>query len=700
MSRRAGMLPKQNFGTDEKVLCFHGEMLYEAKILDVRQEPTTTSPYSYRIHYKGWKNTWDDWVEEDRLRKLNDENRELAQTLNRQVKESNQKPTRPTASKKKGLPSDFGSARGSEERSATAQATGRGQKRGRNMEIDEVGNDPLFDPTTRPKRKRPRPLAAQTAKAEDVFGPVTPLEDIDQHHYVSKGIYTYLGSGLYSPTESLLPFLDPEIYVAIDDDSGRRIINNLVSLPACGQKAGRGSSSGAAVQPASQKSEMTQETTAKGSSTPRTPPKEQQSSQQSSSKKRRRSADEEEEDNDESPLAKLKRKEELERQLQKEAIELMTSCIGDVKEHPDFPRPPDRQTYPIEETLPNPRVSPKRVRKKTNKTKVKEASVNDVSDKQEETFHNRPMIKIPVPDYIKSLLVDDWEEVTKNLSLVPLPAAKPVNTIIDDYFEEEKEKRFPGSADMDFLEEVRAGLKEYFDVALGRMLLYRFERQQYLEARNAWTEGKGEWKGKTCVGDVYGAEHLCRMIVAMPEMIAQTNMDGQSVNRLREELTKFLQWLGRNTRTYFTADYEPAGQDTTASPIPYPLAHLFAQSRSSTRNLPTSLHNTLSPLSTPPLSPKPIHIHLFPSNSPFPLTSKVLLFPLPILNHNVLPLRFWTLLIHARAEGLFEGGASGGGVAGGSPAACSREDDLAILMDDVERQSFLDVERESGRERV
>lgn len=122
------------------------------------------------------------------------------------------------------------------------------------------------------------------------------------------------------------------------------------------------------------------------------------------------------------------------------------------------------------------------------------------------------MIKIPVPDIIKSLLVDDWEEVTKNLSLIPLPASKPANMIIDEYFDEEKEKRFPGSAEMDLLEEVRSGLKEYFDVALGRTLLYRFERQQYKEAIKAWTEGKGEWKGRTCVGDVYGAEHLCRMI--------------------------------------------------------------------------------------------------------------------------------------------------------------------------------------------
>ncbi|KAL8874066.1 MAG: hypothetical protein Q9198_006937 [Flavoplaca austrocitrina] len=308
-------MPKQMFEKDEKVLCFHGELLYEAKVLEVVQD-SPSEPHQYRVHYKGWKASWDDWVEDDRLRKMNDENRETAQALKRTYHESTQKPAKTTAARKKGQLSDFGSTRGSEERNGSMPTTSRGQKRGRNAEIED-----------------------------------------------------------------------------------------------------------------------------------------------------------------------------------------------------------------------------------------------------EETFHNRPMIKIPVPDYIKSLLVDDWEEVTKNLSLIPLPAPKPANMIIDEYFDEEKEKRFPGSAEMDLLEEVRAGLKEYFDVALGRTLLYRFERQQYKEAIKAWTEGKGEWKGRTCAGDVYGAEHLCRMIVQLPEMIAQTNMDGQSVNRLREEMTKFLQWLNRNTQTYFTAEYESTNQD-------------------------------------------------------------------------------------------------------------------------------------------
>jgi len=39
-------------------------------------------------------------------------------------------------------------------------------------------------------------------------------------------------------------------------------------------------------------------------------------------------------------------------------------------------------------------------------------------------------------------------------------------------------------------------------------------------------------------------------------MIAQTNMDSQSVNRLREEVSKFCLWLSRNSARFFCAKYE------------------------------------------------------------------------------------------------------------------------------------------------
>ena len=55
---QASQLPL--YAKDEKVLCFHGELLYEAKILDFKhsEENNKKSPMIYFVHYKGWKNTY------------------------------------------------------------------------------------------------------------------------------------------------------------------------------------------------------------------------------------------------------------------------------------------------------------------------------------------------------------------------------------------------------------------------------------------------------------------------------------------------------------------------------------------------------------------------------------------------------------------------------------------------------------------
>lgn len=47
------------FEKDEKVLCFHGAFLYEAKVLNLQQDDPKDrkSPWKYFVHYKGWKNT-------------------------------------------------------------------------------------------------------------------------------------------------------------------------------------------------------------------------------------------------------------------------------------------------------------------------------------------------------------------------------------------------------------------------------------------------------------------------------------------------------------------------------------------------------------------------------------------------------------------------------------------------------------------
>lgn len=40
---------------DERVLCWHQDLVYEAKVLEVKRESETPE---YYVHYKGWKNTY------------------------------------------------------------------------------------------------------------------------------------------------------------------------------------------------------------------------------------------------------------------------------------------------------------------------------------------------------------------------------------------------------------------------------------------------------------------------------------------------------------------------------------------------------------------------------------------------------------------------------------------------------------------
>jgi mortality factor 4-like protein 1 len=73
------------------------------------------------------------------------------------------------------------------------------------------------------------------------------------------------------------------------------------------------------------------------------------------------------------------------------------------------------------------------------------------------------------------------------LYLVSLPSQAPANFIIDQYWNEEKINRRLGSADTDILLELCCGLKLYFEKAVGKILLYRFERLQLTEVRTGVT---------------------------------------------------------------------------------------------------------------------------------------------------------------------------------------------------------------------
>lgn len=67
----------------EKVLCFHGPLLYEAKAIKFQVQEKAVR---YYVHYQGWNKSWDEWVPENRVLKYNEANIEKQ----RELKESHE----------------------------------------------------------------------------------------------------------------------------------------------------------------------------------------------------------------------------------------------------------------------------------------------------------------------------------------------------------------------------------------------------------------------------------------------------------------------------------------------------------------------------------------------------------------------------------------------------------------------------------
>jgi len=70
------MVPK--YKVEEKVLCYHGPLLYEAKCTKTKKDGGI---YQYYIHYQGWNKNWDEWVTESRMLKQNGDNFEKQKRL-------------------------------------------------------------------------------------------------------------------------------------------------------------------------------------------------------------------------------------------------------------------------------------------------------------------------------------------------------------------------------------------------------------------------------------------------------------------------------------------------------------------------------------------------------------------------------------------------------------------------------------------
>lgn len=214
--------------------------------------------------------------------------------------------------------------------------------------------------------------------------------------------------------------------------------------------------------------------------------------------------------------------------------------------------------------------------KSDKKRKSRHQTVEHVQVDDE--FKSKPEVKIPVPDDLKRQLVDDWDFITRQKKLVGLPRKPSVQDIITQYL---KDSNFKGHH-LELAKEVTAGLITYFEHCLGSILLYRFERAQYVDIfARAQEEPEAATEGSNADGDqdkekehgakeetqslagkkmseIYGAEHLLRLFVKLPILLAHTDLEEDNCKVLVDSFQDILKYMSRNAPDLFLQDYENA----------------------------------------------------------------------------------------------------------------------------------------------
>ncbi|XP_021966586.1 mortality factor 4-like protein 1 [Folsomia candida] len=162
---------------------------------------------------------------------------------------------------------------------------------------------------------------------------------------------------------------------------------------------------------------------------------------------------------------------------------------------------------------------------------------------QESIFQVKQEVQIVLPHQLRTFLVDDWDNVVRQRRLVKLPARHSVEQILENYLKTRKK------TDMHAVE-LCNGLREYFNCMIGSQLLYRYEREQFLEI---WKTYQGP-AAKKQMSEIYGISHLMRLFTKLGVCLSYTSLDVEAVNLLQQCVEEFLTFLVKNYEDYFSLE--------------------------------------------------------------------------------------------------------------------------------------------------
>lgn len=193
-----------------------------------------------------------------------------------------------------------------------------------------------------------------------------------------------------------------------------------------------------------------------------------------------------------------------------------------------------------------------------NGAKMRQQALHPVNSEKEDNSKqpavppsSPPNALFQIPPPLQRQLVDDWEFVTKERRLVPLPRDLNVQGVLHKWINGRRQSTDKATR------EVAEGIQTFFDAALPKMLLYRFERQQYNNLFHTGTP-----RDETLLPSaVYGPEHLLRLILKLPYLLESSDVPKETMETIAEKVNELAKYMQKNGRLLFIPEYNQAPED-------------------------------------------------------------------------------------------------------------------------------------------
>lgn len=180
--------------------------------------------------------------------------------------------------------------------------------------------------------------------------------------------------------------------------------------------------------------------------------------------------------------------------------------------------------------------------------------------------------RIVLPLSLKKEMLKTWECISQRNLVPSVPAKISVRRVLDMYVEAKIKQISAGNASgprafqedgqlrkrMIGWKDLAEGIALFFEKALESRLLYPQEQPQLKEMNS------NPKYGKKSVAELYGCEHLLRLLLRLPDILSEC-VSEEKRQLILEDIKDFVRFLHQNQDILFTSSYHSFGEAEAAA---------------------------------------------------------------------------------------------------------------------------------------